>query len=41
MGLTVRNCQQVLQRSDSLGTFLEIQAVEPTNIATVDEVYSP
>jgi transposase len=28
---TVRTCQQVLQRSDALWTFLEIQGVEPTN----------
>jgi hypothetical protein len=30
---TVRTCQQVLQRSDALWTFLEIQDVEPTNNA--------
>ena len=30
---TVRTCQQVLQRSDALWTFLEIQGVEPTNNA--------
>jgi len=29
----VRTCQQVLQRSDALWTFLEIQGVEPTNNA--------
>ena len=31
---TVHTCQQVLQRSDALWTFLEIQRVEPNNNAT-------
>jgi len=30
---TVRTCQQLLQRSEALWTFLEIQGVEPTNNA--------
>ena len=30
---TVRTCQQLLQRSDALWTFLEIQGIEPTNNA--------
>ncbi|MCP9899394.1 transposase [Cyanobium sp. Cruz CV13-4-11] len=37
---TVRTCQQVLQRSDVLWTFLEIQGVEPTNNVAVDRVFS-
>jgi transposase len=30
---TVRTCQQILQRSDALWTFLETPGVEPTNNA--------
>ena len=37
---TVRTCDQLLQRSDGLWTFLEIQGGEPTNNAAVDEVLS-
>jgi transposase len=32
-GSTVRTCKQLLQRSDALWTFLEIEGVEPTNNA--------
>jgi transposase len=37
---TVRTCQQLLQVVDGLWTFLEVEGIEPTNNAAVDEVFS-
>jgi hypothetical protein len=36
----VRSCDQLLQRSHGLWTFLELQGVEPTNNIAVDAVFS-
>jgi hypothetical protein len=37
---TVRTCQLLLKVADGLWTFLEIEGIEPTNNAAVDEVFS-
>ncbi|WP_259719747.1 transposase [Synechococcus sp. CS-1328] len=37
---TVGTCRQLLQVADGLWTFLEIEGIEPTNNAAVDEVFS-
>ncbi|MCP9821038.1 hypothetical protein KBZ18_16325 [Synechococcus sp. Cruz-9H2] len=38
--MTVRTCRQLFQVADGLWTFLEIEGVDPTNNAALDEFFS-